>query len=942
MEELHSFTEQDVIKVTRFIVHQQNVEPEASWEVTDIPENVWNCLKIDKIFSNALETLVSDAGMASGRLYPPSSGETMMENLSCFEARLAVNELISSRTTPFAQEMLKQVLLELKMPFFCFFKDKNNVTNLLRKAKNLDDNLPLTIFNHRFMFDKNNVVPSPPNLGDVGVFSATLYLKTRPRCKLLPPSVPSNAPLSRTRVDLWHVFRLFSEQTSTFLANGWRRKLLWIASLLNPRMLREEKPFSYFADLIASDRSLINWHPDPQGPTHPLLSPAQNHLQKQMTIREHCGYENRFLVPLDRRGGDWCYSLLENRIVEVRQEDDLGSCGYICNRAYMHVLPAIVVKANQDLQNEHTLIVCRPIDLFVFQKDCILHASNPLLYHGPKRCLTATLLSQHNIVLTTYNIVLSDFKKNRQDLLSREWHRIVLMDSEYLGTRQKIAESVIQGLKGVFRWCVSKRPFLKCCKDLKNQLLFLRPPSARDAATLDWIERNCDQMVYQWLRTLVTRRDRRLISPSCIALWYSLCLFPVNEAYKVPALTRCRVVRVGWKQAEVQKLKLTVAHTQKMLAAYRSPNEDATENLLWLDDDQEIAVVVPSQAARQRNSVATEVSWLLSRRCELLQNKELLEAMRKLRYHTHHDSPFRLKTDMTPPADHRTTAATDDCPVCLDSNSTVRVYSKCGHWLCHDCACHMCRNEPEFKCPLCRTVASVSADMWRETTEESTEPVAVLQALDSLSCRLQVVLGVLQRWCSGAQATSDPSTTDMETELPSAADSDLDILVLVVTQEARNMICSQPFVQARLKPSRYVSTVQKQTISVARMDETAESWYMSRPYTHVLLAESPDHARAYNILQTFSSRAQETVILRSPLDDFLQKYAQKSYIGYSTKDGKHPAVRVNLLASFSQKESNPIKQPVFIQRQILSQVLNELQNTLSSQVCEDPPTEPKD
>ena len=118
-----------------------------------------------------------------------------------------------------------------------------------------------------------------------------------------------------------------------------------------------------------------------------------------------------------------------------------------------------------------TLIVCKPTQLFYVEQQCIPRIYTEL-YHGAKRRFSKEMIATGKIVIATYNVVQSDFKKGRQDITSHMWHRIVLLDSQYLGSRPKTSEAILKGLHGRAGGASQTVPSLKPVPTLKTNLIY--------------------------------------------------------------------------------------------------------------------------------------------------------------------------------------------------------------------------------------------------------------------------------------------------------------------------------------------------------------------------------------------------------------------------------------------------------------------------------------
>lgn len=861
--------------ITRYIVHSEShLDDNAStWPVRSVPLAVRKLISVDKDLLDGLYMLQNDKCMQNGALFPMRRNKHANGDLSCFSAFLSAKTIINRSNTPYAQEMLKQMLISLKLPMYTYMPNNFIVSKLLALdaqivQHNTDAALdvsfePIHFLNRSFFFNAYNVLPSEPAT-NLRVVQIELVINFKSVCVALPPPTPVKCELCLTRVHMWYVFRLVCNRIERIKGDAAFSRLLWLASLCF-NLNKNKQPFFYFPDALVKGLGNTDTHSASGGCDVPILTPSQQWLYYAVAERERRGMPDAFSVQLDPRTR---YSMLQNRITAMRQS---GSGGYVCDRNNINTLPAFVFKSITDPGTLGTLIVCKPTHLYFVEKQCILHGSVPILYHGAKRRFANHMLASKKIVIATYNVVQSDFKKGRQDITSTTWHRIVLLDSQYLGSRPKTSEAILNGLHGVNRWCVSDRPFMKTCSDIENQLLFIRPPHAQTKSDLEWLVLNGDPIVRMSMP--LRSRNELNISPTVIGIWHSVCIFPKHIPFREKELKCFRVVRVPWAPSDTKKIKIISKLVDNSLqdCLARRPM-----GLVFSWTDQ--------RANKSRTSLITEQAWGLMRHVEFLDTEELQEQIQTHENRLYETSPFPIKATCS--AKHKD----DDCPVCLGENVSNFVHAKCGHRVCHSCAVRLIKSSLTFKCPMCRTVSSARRDMWRETCTS-------VQLEKSTPCKVDQACDVVRGWLG--------SNT-----------SELCVLIVVVTREAKVALSKHP----ELKP------LCNRTVFVFQLFEMLEPWFVKRSFSHVLVAQIPTHPLSYNVLYSVAQNAQDAVLLWSNLDDVAEKNQNKQYQGYTTRDGKHPATQLSISLTFRQKYGNIYRQPLFYTKGCLEDVLNQLES----------------
>lgn len=96
------------------------------------------------------------------------------------------------------------------------------------------------------------------------------------------------------------------------------------------------------------------------------------------------------------------------------------------------------------------------------------------VFHGTNRNTDPSFLLQHDVVITTYQVLAGDYQKDRlTGLLTIPWLRVVLDEAHSIKSKQTKQSLAAYCLKAERRWCITGTPLQNSLDDLYSLVRFL-------------------------------------------------------------------------------------------------------------------------------------------------------------------------------------------------------------------------------------------------------------------------------------------------------------------------------------------------------------------------------------------------------------------------------------------------------------------------------------
>lgn len=144
-------------------------------------------------------------------------------------------------------------------------------------------------------------------------------------------------------------------------------------------------------------------------------------------------------------------------------------------------------KPNDDTKHvgvDKTTLVVAPLALIrqweaeLKDKVAASHRLKVLVHHGPQRTKRFEDLRRYDVVITTYQILVSEHGHSSNSLkagcFGLHWYRVILDEAHTIKNRNAKSTKACYDLRSVYRWCLSGTPMQNNLDELQSLVKFLR------------------------------------------------------------------------------------------------------------------------------------------------------------------------------------------------------------------------------------------------------------------------------------------------------------------------------------------------------------------------------------------------------------------------------------------------------------------------------------
>uniref|UniRef100_A0A8C4XTJ9 Helicase like transcription factor n=1 Tax=Falco tinnunculus TaxID=100819 RepID=A0A8C4XTJ9_FALTI len=322
-----------------------------------------------------------------------------------------------------------------------------------------------------------------------------------------------------------------------------------------------------------------------------------------------------------------------------------------------------------------TLIVC-PLSVlssWIDQFEQHIHQDfhvNIYVHYGSDRSKDPSVLSEQDIVLTTYNTLATDYGVSDSPLHKVKWLRIVLDEGHTIRNPNAQQTKAALNLEAHRRWVLTGTPIQNSVKDLWSLISFLKLKPFTDR---EW-----------WHRTI--QRPVTMGAPGGLGRLQSLIRSITLRRTKTTKVKGKPILELPERRVLIQYVTLTEEERQ----IYQSVKKEGKAAISGFFSEGTVLTHYADILG-----VLLRLRQLCCHPRLCINTSSSFSADNKIPEELHETLVRKMKLVLSSGSD-------EECAVCLES-LTLPVITQCAHVFCKPCIFEVIRREqPNAKCPFCR------------------------------------------------------------------------------------------------------------------------------------------------------------------------------------------------------------------------------------------------
>lgn len=325
-----------------------------------------------------------------------------------------------------------------------------------------------------------------------------------------------------------------------------------------------------------------------------------------------------------------------------------------------------------------TLIVCPLSVLPTWQEQFEMHiergAIDVYTYYGGDKIKNSNVLSQKDVVLTTYQTLSSDYTKKNSPLTKTTWLRIVLDEGHVIRNAKSNQSKACHALIAERRWVITGTPIQNSIKDLWSVICFLR---LEPFTKKEWWRRTIQRPISNGEKSALSRLQ-------CIVKKIAM------RRTKTQEVKGKKIVELPQRTVFIQKIQLS-SEERKLYETFKNEGKNIMKRYV---------------AEKNLLSNYAHVLVILMRLRQLCCHPKLCAQILNLVSNMAKSSsatPDELEKKLQQILAVLLSSGDEECPICLDSLNQP-VITHCAHLYCRPCIESVIQTDARAcaKCPMCR------------------------------------------------------------------------------------------------------------------------------------------------------------------------------------------------------------------------------------------------